>query len=73
MKTKSTIKKEHIRFNWTDMASVKKAERKKARLENAGYTLKGTFSSGNECSITYELKYAPRSGVKVMRKGNMIQ
>ena len=43
------MKTETIKFNWNDPKTVKQAERKKSRLENAGYTLqseRATLSGG---------------------------
>ena len=44
---------ETIKFNFDDLKSIKKAERKKARLENKGFNLIKDEKIGNFFILTY--------------------
>lgn len=46
----------HIKTDWNDLKSIKQAERQKARLENAGYTLIAESIRFNQSTLTYELR-----------------
>jgi hypothetical protein len=61
MKTNETDKildqkenRETIRIHWNDIKSIKQSERKKARFENAGYTLISSFGGMNETVMIYQ-------------------
>lgn len=42
-----------ININWNDIQSIKKAERKKARLENMGFSLADTQNFNQTSILTY--------------------
>lgn len=46
------MKEEIVSVNWNDLKSIKRAEKKKARLENQGYSLK----ENSENKLVYILK-----------------
>jgi len=43
-----------IRVDWNDLKSIKKAERTKTKLENAGYQLISHFGGMNETVMIYK-------------------
>jgi hypothetical protein len=45
--------KEVIEIDWNSEKSIKSAERKKARLENLGYTLSATYPGLNCTKMVY--------------------
>lgn len=47
--------KKEIKWNWSDIRSIKKAERLKAKLENDGYRLVNTITNRftDECKMIY--------------------
>ena len=47
------MKREIVRVNWDDTKTIAKAERKKTRLENAGWRLEKTVAEGNSASMYY--------------------
>ena len=47
------MKREIVRVNWGDTKTITKAERKKTRLENAGWRLEKTVAEGNSASMYY--------------------
>jgi len=48
-------KRETVSVNWNNEKSIQNAERKKARLENLGYSLINTQSNLDSAILTYEL------------------
>ena len=53
MKTKHTGRKVII-TDWNDLKSIKKSEREKSRLENAGYTLVKESAGLTTSTLIYE-------------------
>lgn len=45
---------ETITVNWNDVKSIKAGERKKVRLENAGYTIVNTRAGITISTFTYK-------------------
>jgi hypothetical protein len=43
-----------IKVNWNDVESIKKAEKKKSKLENDGYIQISHFGGMNETVMIYE-------------------
>ena len=49
--------KQTININWNDLKSIKDAERVKTRLENKGFNLIKTETTGlDKTSMTYEVE-----------------
>lgn len=59
-----------IKFNTNDLKSIKDAERRKAKLENEGYSLKHEFvnSITGDCTLTYDI---PATGHLVRPDGTI--
>lgn len=49
----NTVKTVEVRTFWNDLKSIKKAEVKKAKLENEGYKLISNFGGFNETVMIY--------------------